>query len=88
MAHTPLKVFTKMCCGPHAVDIWFFRFLRILQNVRVVHVALRIRCLQKSIEIVDVLKTNGKPMVLHDFCVGFVSDRRRSFLSRLGAFAS
>ena len=32
-------------------------------------VALRIRCLQKSIEIVDVLKTNGKPLILHDFRV-------------------
>ena len=77
-----------MCCGQHAVDILFSRFLRLLQNVRVAPVALRIRCLQKSIEIVDVLKTNGKPMILHDFCVDFVSDRLRSFLSRLGAFAS
>ena len=64
------------------------RFLRFLQNVRVAPVALRIRCLQKSIEIVDVCKTNGKPMILHDFRVDFVSDRLRSFLSRLGAFAS
>ena len=66
----------------------FFRFLRILPNVRVAPVALRIRCLQKGVESVDVLKTNGKPMILHDFCVDFVSDRRHSFLSRLGAFAS
>ena len=35
-------------------------------------VPLRIRCLHKSIENVDVLKTNGKPMILHDFCVTFV----------------
>ena len=56
--------------------------------MRVAPVALRIRCLQKSIEIVDVCKTNGKPMILHDFRVDFVSDRFRFFLSRLGAFAS
>ena len=68
--------------------VLFSRFLRFSQNVRVGLVALRHRCSQKRIEIGDVLKTNGKPMIPHDFCVDFVSDRLRSFSSRLGAFAS
>ena len=47
--------------------------------MRVAFVALRIRCLQKSIEIVDVLKTNGKAMILYDFSVDSVRDRLRFF---------
>ena len=34
-------------------------------------VPLRIRSCRKSIEIVDVLKTNGNTLILHDSCVDF-----------------
>ena len=88
VVRTPLKILRNVALVQRELLYLFFRFLRFLQNVRVATVALRIRCLQKSIEIVDVCKTNGKPTILHDFRVGFVSDRLRFFLSRLGAFGS
>ena len=47
-------------------------------------VPLGIRCCQKSIEIVDVLKTNGNTLILHDSCVGFGGRNASEFL--LGIF--
>ena len=78
----------NVCVGQGKLLYLTCRFLWFLQKVRVAPVALRIRCLQKSIEIVHVLKIQWKPMILHAFRVDFVSDRLRSFWSRLGAFAS
>ena len=47
-------------------------------------VPLRIRCCRKSIEIADVLKTNGNTLILHDSCVDFDGRNASEFL--LGIF--
>ena len=47
-------------------------------------VPLRIRSCRKSIEIVDVLKTNGNTLILHDSCVDFDGRNASEFL--LGIF--
>ena len=69
LAHTPFNIFTESSSGPHAVKILICSFFVILQNMRVAPVPLRICCLSKSMKIVDVLKTNGKAMILDGFCV-------------------
>ena len=43
-------------------------------------VPLIIRCCQKDIEIVDVLKTNGNTLILHDSCVKFDGRNASEFL--------
>ena len=81
--------FLRNCAVAHRKLLYLLsRFLRFSQNVPVAPVALRILCLQKSIEIVNVLKTNRKPMILDHFFERILCDRLRFFLSRLGAFAS
>ena len=69
--HTPLKVFAKSCCGPHAVNNFFYRFLWFSRNVPVRQAQLRISCLRKSIDFADVSETQGKPMISHVFGVTF-----------------
>ena len=83
------SIFLRNCAVVHKKLLYLLsRFLRFSQNVLVAPVALRIPCLQKSIEIVNVLKTNRKPLILHHFFERILCDRLRFFLSRLGAFAS
>ena len=86
---TRRSIFLRNCVVAHRKLLYLLsRFLRFSQNVPVAPVALRFLCLQKSIEIVNVLKTNRKPMILDHFFERILCDRLRFFLSRLGAFAS
>ena len=69
VAAVPFTILTESCCGCCVSAIFFCARTWNLQNVLVAPTPLRFRCRRKSIEIVDVFKTNGNTMILHDFCV-------------------
>ena len=86
---TRRSIFLRNCVVAHRKLLYLFsRFSWFSQNVRVAPAALRIPCLQKSIEIVNVLKTYRKPTILHQFFERILCDRLRFSFCRLGAFAS
>ena len=65
-----------------AVNILFCTFSELFQNVPVAPTPLRIRICRFYLEIRDVLKTNGKPMILHGFCAHCRVVRRYFLLHR------